>query len=70
MERHLVDTEVLRDLRESDPVLTGPGHAHDVLAELSGVGSGHDAHPSRPPIGQAKSDVTYPCGSPGADEPG
>src|SRR5690625_7077142 len=64
MERHFVDAEALRDLRESDAVLTGPGHSHDVLAELLGVGSGHGAHPSRPPSGQARSDVTYPYGSP------
>src|SRR5699024_8629663 len=61
---HLVDTEVLRDLRESDAVFTGPSHAHDIVAELLGVGSGHGAHPSRPPYGQARSDVTYRCGSP------
>src|SRR5699024_6876856 len=64
MERHFVDAEVLRDLRDGDAVLTGPGHSHDVFAELLGVGSGHGAHPSRPPCGQARSDVTYPCGSP------
>ncbi|MDN3226146.1 integrase core domain-containing protein, partial [Kocuria rhizophila] len=43
----------------------GPGDSHDVLAELLGVGSGHGAHPSRPPSGQARSEVTYRCGSPG-----
>src|SRR5690625_4513530 len=64
MERHFVDAEVLRDLRDGDAVLTGPGHSHDVFAELLGVGSGHGAHPSRPPCGQARSDVTYPRGSP------
>src|SRR5699024_2736373 len=64
VERHLVDAEALRDLRDRDAVLTGPGHSHDVFAELLGVGSGHGAHPSRPPYGQARSDVTYPCGSP------
>ena len=40
MERHLVDTEILRDLRDGDAVLTGPGHTHDVLAKLSGLGAG------------------------------
>lgn len=35
-----MDSEVLRDLRGSDTVLTGPGHAHDVLAELPGQGAG------------------------------
>src|SRR5699024_2680219 len=64
VERHLVDAEVLRDLRERDGVLTGPGHSHDILTELLRVGSGHGAHPSRPPYGQARSDVTYPRGSP------
>ena len=64
MERHLVDSEVLRDLRERDAVLTGPGHPYDVIAELSRVGSGHRAHRSRPPCGQAKSDVTFPRSSP------
>src|SRR5699024_1865406 len=64
VQRHLVDAEVLRDLRDRDAVLAGPGHSHDTFAELLGVGSGHDAHPSRPPSGQARSDVTYPCGSP------
>src|SRR5699024_5672263 len=64
VERHLVDAEVLRDLRDGDAVLTGPGHSHDVFAELLGVGSGHGAHPSRPPSRQARSDVTHPCGSP------
>ncbi|WP_156479330.1 LysE family translocator, partial [Kocuria palustris] len=49
---------------DRDAVLTGPGHSHDVFAELLGVGSGHDAHPSRPPSGQARSDVTYSRGSP------
>ena len=65
MERHLFDAEVLRDLRESDTVFTGPGHTHDIVAELLRVGGGHGAHPSMPPCGQARSDVTYPCGSPG-----
>src|SRR5699024_8544753 len=64
MERHFVDAEVLRDLRDGDAVLTGAGHSHDVFAELLGIGSRHGAHPSRPPSGQARSDVTYPCGSP------
>src|SRR5699024_1105166 len=62
MERHFVDAEVLRDLRDDDAVLTGPGHSHDVFAELLGGGSGHGAHHSRPPCGQARSVVTYPCG--------
>src|SRR5699024_12623182 len=64
VERHLVDAEVLRDLRDRDAVRTAPGHSHGVFAELLRVGSGHGAHPSRPPYGQARSDVTYPCGSP------
>src|SRR5699024_1968444 len=64
VQRHLVNAEVLRDLRDRDAVLTGPGHSHDVFAELLGVGSGHGAHPSRPPSRQAKSDVTHQCGSP------
>lgn len=51
MERHLVDAEVLRDLRESDTVLTGPGHTHDIVAELLRIGGGHGAHPSMPPCG-------------------
>src|SRR5690625_5501450 len=66
MERHFVAPGVLRDLRDGDAVLTGPGHSHDVFAELLGIGSRHGAHPSRPPSGQARSDVTYPCGSPEA----
>src|SRR5699024_1549872 len=64
VERHLVDAEVLRDLRDRDAVLARPGHSHDVFAELLRVGSGHGAHPSRPPYGQARSDVTYSRGSP------
>src|SRR5699024_899494 len=64
VERHLVDAEALRDLRESDAVLTGPGHSHDVFGELLGEGRGHGAHPSWPPSGQASSDVYYPRGSP------
>ena len=70
MERHLVDTDILRDLRDRDAVLARAGHTHDVVAELSGAGSGRSAHPSRPPSGQARSDVTYPCGSPAASAPG
>src|SRR5699024_7514411 len=38
VERHLVDAKVLRDLRDGDAVLTGPGHSHDVFAELLRVG--------------------------------
>src|SRR5699024_377953 len=64
VQRHLVNAEVLRDLRDGDAVLSGAGHSHDVFAELLGVGSGHGAHPSRPPSRQAKSDVTHQCGSP------
>src|SRR5699024_11120145 len=60
VQRHLVNAEVLRDLRDGDAVLSGAGHSHDVFAELLGVGSGHGAHPSRPPSRQAKSDdLTY-----------
>ena len=59
-----MDAEVLRDLRESDVVLTGPGHSHNILAELLRVGSGHGAHPSGPSYGQARSGVTYLRGSP------
>ena len=64
MERHLVDTEILRDLRDGDAVLTGPAHTHDVLAKLSGLGGGHDAHPHRPFSRQARSDVNCQCSSP------
>src|SRR5699024_5268716 len=49
MQGHLVDTEVLGDLRDRDPVFTRPGHAHDIVAELLRIGGGHGAHPSRPP---------------------
>ena len=41
-----------RALRDRDAVLTGPGHSHDIVAELLGAGSGHDAHPSGPPVGK------------------
>src|SRR5699024_7228801 len=43
VQRHLVDAQVLRDLRDGDAVLTGTGHTHDIVAELVGVGSRHGA---------------------------
>nr|WP_181896929.1 hypothetical protein [Corynebacterium senegalense] len=38
MQRHLVDTEVLRDLRDRDTVLTGPGHGHHIDTERNSWG--------------------------------
>ena len=38
----------------------GLNYSHDVFAELLRAGSGHGAHPSKPPCGQARSDdLTY-----------
>ncbi|GAB3034131.1 hypothetical protein MBOU_34690 [Mycobacterium bourgelatii] len=41
--------EISGDLIESDAVITAAGNAHDVVAELAGIGSGHnDILPARP----------------------
>ena len=47
-----------------DSRLAGPSDPDDVLAELSGVGLGHGAHPSSGTSRHHRSDVTYPCSSP------
>lgn len=65
----LADAEVGSDLLEMDTRLAVPGHAHDVVAELLGVGLGHSAHPSSGTSRHHRSDVTYPCSSPLRDAP-
>jgi len=46
-----VDTEISGDLLDRHTVITVAGNPHDVVAELTGVGPGHNdilsAHPSR-----------------------
>lgn len=53
-----MDAEVLGHLHQRDTVFTGPGHSHNIVAELLGIGSRHGVDPSRLPGRQARSDVT------------
>ncbi|WP_426625956.1 Imm27 family immunity protein [Leifsonia sp. McL0607] len=60
-----MDTEVFRDLLDRHSRFTTPRDTHDVVTELGGIGLGHDAILPGCPLGQARSDVTYPCSRPG-----
>src|SRR5690606_37616659 len=40
-DRHLMDPEVLGDLRQRHTGTTVPGDPHDVLTKLTGIGPGH-----------------------------
>ena len=61
---HLMDPEVFRDLRECHARFTVSGYPDHIVAELLRIRLRHDSHPSRPTLGQARSDVTYTCSSP------
>ena len=60
----LADPEIGRDLLDVLSGRTVASDVHDVVAELLGVGLGHDQHPSSGTSRHHRSDVTYSCSSP------
>ncbi len=60
----LADPEVGGDLFQLLAGFSVAGHAHDVVAELFGVGLGHDIHPSSSVCRHHRSDATSSCSSP------
>ncbi len=63
----LADPEVRSDLPDRDAVVALTGHSHDIVAELTGMGLGHDDSLSTGTTWHHKSVVTYPCSSPELD---
>ena len=64
LQRHRVNTEILRDLLDRHTRLTTTGDTNDIVTELSGIRLRHNnILPARPP-GQADSDVNNQCSRP------
>lgn len=65
LQRHRVNTEVIRDLFHRHSGLTVPCDAHDVITELARVGLGHSnilqAHPSGKPHQMSPTHAADPC---------